>query len=135
MAITPITKKQVRYSDFGRNLAVHPVSSDVSRKTNEESIKESIRNLILTDRGERLFQPNIGCDIRKLFFSNQGPETATLIERLIRETITNHEPRCEIVGIDVGGLIDSNTIDISIVFTLVNHDDEITVNLAMDRIR
>lgn len=135
MAITPISKKQVRYSDFGRNLAVHPVSSDLSRKTNEEAIKESIRNLILTDRGERLFQPNIGCDIRKLFFANQGPETADVMKRLIEETIANYEPRCEIVGIDIGGLIDSNTINISIVFTLVNYDDEITVNLAMDRIR
>ena len=70
MALTPRTRSQEFFSDFTRNLEQIPGRKDTSRVINENAVKESIRNLILTDRGERLMQPNIGCDIRGSLFEN-----------------------------------------------------------------
>ena len=58
--ITAKSKKISLYQDFKKNLELSPISSDITLNKDDESVKEAIRNLILTDRGERLMQPNLG---------------------------------------------------------------------------
>ena len=58
------------FSDFNNSFAVHPVKKDLSLKTDADSVKQAVKNLILTDKGERLMQPRIGCKIRSLLFEN-----------------------------------------------------------------
>lgn len=135
MAITPLTKKREIYSDFGKDLLLNPVSSDVSRKINEEAVKESIKNLILTDRGERLFQPEVGCDIRAMLFENFTQETVDTIRNMVFETIQTYEPRCDLLGVDVTGRIDSNEIRVIITFALINNEEPITLEVILNRIR
>jgi len=135
MAITPITKKRVLYSDFDKDLIQHPVSGDVSRKLNEESIKESIRNLILTDRGERLFQPEIGSDIRAMLFENIDSNTLDTIRTMIYNTIESYEPRCQLLGVDVGGRTDGNELKVSITFAVQNIEQPTTLTVLLNRVR
>lgn len=135
MAITPLTRRKETYSDFYKDLTISPVNSDLARKTDEESIKESIRNLILTDRGERLFQPELGCDIRKILFENIGPETIVTAREMIKSVINNYEPRCGLIGVDVYGSKDDHTINITITFNVINKQEPITLNLTVDRVR
>jgi phage baseplate assembly protein W len=135
MAITPITKKQILYSDFGRDMVLNPVSSDVSRKTNEEAIKESIRNLILTNRGERLFQPFIGSDILASFFENIDIDSLEDIKSAIQDTIEIYEPRCNLISVDVFANYDSNAIVATIVFNVINRIEPVTLEVILDRIR
>ena len=99
--ITPLRNKRVMYSDFYKDLITNPISNDLALRTNEESIKESIRNLILTDRGERLMQPNIGSDVRASLFENATPVTLRILEERVRDVINNYEPRASIINIDV----------------------------------
>lgn len=134
--ITPKSrKKEEYYSDIHKDLSLNPVSSDLAKKIDEESVKESIKNLILTDRGERLFQPNLGCDVRKLLFENYTPQTRLLIETAVRETIETYEPRCILIGIDIESQIDDNRININVIFTLANLSDEITLSIVLERTR
>ena len=135
MAVTPITKKRVLYSDFGRDLVLNPVSNDVSRKLNEEAVKESIRNLVLTDKGERPFQPEVGCDVRYHLFENITPDTLGDIRNAIRDTIDSFEPRCELVDVDVTGLLDSNQLNVTITFYVINNEEPTTLKLVLNRIR
>lgn len=135
MAITPLTKKREIYSDFGKDMLLNPVSSDVSRKINEEAIKESIKNLILTDRGERLFQPLVGCDVRAMLFENFTQDTVETMRTMIIETIESYEPRCELLGVDVLGRIDSNEIRIVITFSVINNEEPTTLEILLNRIR
>lgn len=135
MAITPLTKKRVLYSDFGKNMVRNPVSNDLARKTNEESIKESIRNLILTDRGERLFQPTIGCDIKTQLFENATEETIETIRNMIFETVESFEPRCELVGVEINGQLDSNELTVNISFVTINSSESVELEVVLNRIR
>lgn len=135
MAITPLTKKREIYSDIGKDLLLNPVNSDVSRKINEEAIKESIKNLVLTDRGERLFQPNVGCDIRAMLFENFTQETVDTMRNMVFETIEAYEPRCELLGVDVVGQIDSNDIKVIITFAVINNEEPTTLEILLNRIR
>ena len=135
MAVTPITKKQILYSDFGRDMVINPVSSDLSRKTNEEAIKESIRNLILTNRGERLFQPFIGTNLIGSFFENIDLNTLNDAKEYIEDTINTYEPRCNLISVDVFANYESNAIAATIVFNVINRTEPVTLEVILDRIR
>jgi len=135
MAITPLTRRKETYSDFYKDLTLSPINADLARKTDEESIKEAIRNIVLTDRGERLFQPELGCDIRKILFENIGPETIVTAREMIKSAISAYEPRCALLGVDVYGAKDDNVINITITFHIINKQEPITLNLTVDRVR
>ena len=63
------------WSDLDLDFTKHPVTKDIVRKTNVEAVKRSVRNLILTNRYERPFHPEIdGGVTRHLFgFLHQKP--------------------------------------------------------------
>jgi|SRR6056300_588345 len=132
---SPDTTKQVISSDFHRDLSLVPGKGMLARKVNEESIKESIRNLVLTNRGERPFQPDLGCDVRQLLFENITPQTIELIKSTVKATIEAYEPRCNLIGVDVTGAADSNELAITIVFTLINTVEPVSFNIVLDRVR
>jgi len=135
MAITPLSRrKNSTYSDFHKDLTLNPINLDLARRVDEEAIKESVKNLILTDRGERLFQPNVGCNIRYILFENAGPETAILAKQLITETISAYEPRANIINIDVVFSVDLNNAKITITFNVINKEEPITFNVTLDRV-
>jgi len=135
MALSPKRIPRVTAADFHKNLQIIPGKEDLARKVNEQAVKESIRNLVLTNKGERPFQPQLGCDVRKLLFENITPQTFDLIQTVITDTIEQYEPRCELLGVDVFGDIDSNAVDIKIVFRLINTDTPTSFNIILDRIR
>lgn len=135
MAITPLSRRTETYSDFFKDMTQSLVNADLARKIDENSVKESIRNLILTNRGERLFQPDVGCDIRQLLFENISTDTIIIAKELIRTTIENYEPRCSIIGIDILASIDSNDVGIIITFNIINREEPVVLTLTLDRVR
>lgn len=135
MTRTPITIKRELYSDFFKDFTENPVSQDLARKVNEEAVKESIRNLLLTDKGERPMQPRLGGDIRRLLFENMSPATLTVIKQVVEETIRNYEPRAQLIGVDVRSTIDSNAIQITVVFNVINSEEDITLTTTISRVR
>ena len=57
---TSTTRKTELYSDFFIGLDIHPGKKDLARTTNENAVKRSIINLLLTDYDERPYQPTLG---------------------------------------------------------------------------
>lgn len=134
--LTPTTRRKSDvYSDFHKDMTQSPINFDLARKVDEEAVKESIRNLILTDRGERLFQPDIGSDIRKMLFENMNSATVEVIKNLVRTTIRNYEPRANLIGVDVLTTIDSLQVDIIITFNIINRIEPIVFAVTLDRVR
>jgi phage baseplate assembly protein W len=133
--ISPLTKKRILYRDFHKDLTVNPVTNDIAFRTNEEAIKESLKNLILTDRGERLFQPNIGSDVRASLFENATPVTLKILEERVREVINNFEPRVSLINVDVLSLYDDNRVQITIYFYVKNREDPLSVDIFIERVR
>lgn len=136
MAIkTPENQKQTLYADFHMDFFQNPVSLDLARNTNEEAVKQSIRNLLLTDKGERPYQPELGSNIRKLLFDNMTAETVILAKELVSETIKNYEPRANLVGVDIIAGYDANSIKIVVVFNVINSQEDITLVTTLARVR
>jgi len=133
--VTAKTKKLEIYSDFKKDLSISPLSSDLSVFKNEDSVKEAIKNLVLTDRGERLMQPNIGGNIRAMLFENMTPAGLKLIEEQVRSVIEIYEPRAEVMDVIVNGNLDDNAVKVTIKFYVTNQEQPVELNVFLERTR
>jgi len=132
---TPRSKKQEFFSDFLGNLEQVPGRADVARVVNENAVKQSIKNLLMTDRGERLFQPNIGCDIRGSLFENIDANTILIIKENIKTTIKTYEPRCDVKNVVVSSNIDDNAIRVQVIFSVINSSRDSSLTIDLSRVR
>ena len=96
------------YSDLNLNFNKNPATKDVAKLKDVEAVKRAVRNLILTNRFERPFHPEIGSDIRSLLFENMTPVVEVLLKDRIKETIDVYEPRADVTDIIVSGDSDRN---------------------------
>lgn len=132
---TPISKKPNLYNDFHKDLRISPISKDIALLKDEDAVKESIKNLILTDPGERLMQPFIGGGIRSLLFENITPGVLKVIESRCADTIKIYEPRAELIDVTASSFYDDNKVNVNIQFYIKNVDRPIALDLILERIR
>lgn len=123
------------FSDIDFNFTRHPVTNDVAVVYDEESIKRSVKNLVMTQNYERPFHSEIGSQIRGLLFEPALPITAVLLKRAISDTIINFEPRVRLISVDVKYTPDTNAVVATITFTIVNTSRPISINLVLKRTR
>lgn len=129
------TKKVEYYSDFMNNLEKNPLTGYLAKLSNEESVGQSIKNLILTQRTERPFQPYIGSKVHALLFENNDPFTMSVLEDEIRTTIKNYEPRVNVEAIRTA-TTDLNEVMIVIVYSLKTLPERFyNVNVLLRRVR
>jgi phage baseplate assembly protein W len=124
-----------RYSDISTQFIQHPVSGDVSRIVDFEAVRRSIRNLILTDKYERLLDPNIGSNINRVLFEPMDAATATVLQNYIREAIKNYEPRAKLEDVQVIPDYDRNSYVVTIYFSVIFSEEIQTVEFFLTRIR
>jgi phage baseplate assembly protein W len=132
----PVKKNEKpRYSDFTMNLDIHPDTKQIFTFTNVNAVKRSIKNLVMTDKYERLFRPNIGAGIRALLFENMTSEALIAIKDAIKSTIENYEPRVVVREIEVLGHQDQNAVTVNLIFEILNIPDTQFLQISIDRAR
>jgi phage baseplate assembly protein W len=118
--------KEKVYADIDVDFIKHPITNDLIVSTNLEAVRSSIINLVMTKRGERLFQPEIGSKIHHLLFELPTPGVAILMEDLLLELIIKFEPRAVNSKINIKVINDSYAV--TIIFNLKN----IAANYVID---
>lgn len=127
--------RQPDYSDLDLDFLRHPTTSDVVRKTGEEAIKRSIRNLIFTNYYDRPFRSYIGSNIRATLFENANVFTSDQLQSAIREVINNFEPRVSLVSVIVIADYDRNGFNAQLIYIIKNREEPIITNIFLERIR
>jgi phage baseplate assembly protein W len=123
------------YSDFYTNFNVHPQNKRLVKYINEDAVKRSIRNLILTEKYDRPFQPEIGCRIKSLLFENMSDVIVEEIKNVIKETIDTYEPRARVLDIIVQANESRQSYDIYIYFEVINKVDPVSISITLFRAR
>tara|TARA_B100000424_G_C22929568_1_gene494523 strand:+ start:369 stop:800 length:432 start_codon:yes stop_codon:yes gene_type:complete len=96
-------------------------------KTTEDAIKSNIRLFLLTQRGERLMQPNLGLNLRRFLFENITENTVVEIENDIVEAFSFWMPFVDIRDIQIDlSRQDSNRIGIKLVFKVKNGSNRLS---------
>lgn len=129
------TVRKPTYSDLDLDFIAHPTTGDVVRKTGEDAIKRSVRNLILTNFYDRPFRSYIGSNSQKLLFENANAITAALLKDAIREVIENYEPRVKLTNIEIQFDYDNNGYNVAMRYIVLNREEPVVITLFLERIR
>ncbi len=130
---TQLDKIPDLFSDFLADLTPHPITKDIARLRNDNSIKQSLKNLILTNYGERLFQPNIGSNVNRSLFNPNDAFLEDDLETSIRSTIEQQEPRVSILDLQIQA--GDNDVTVSIQFAIINSLEPRNLDVILRRVR
>ena len=118
----PVQRLSRGFKDLSASFQTNPLSNDLIALKNESAIARSVRNLVLTGRGERPFQPILGTGVSRLLFENMDKLTASAIRSELRTTIENYEPRVEINEIIVEADFERNAFDVTLQYFIIGMD-------------
>jgi hypothetical protein len=123
---------------FGRGVAFPPrvgAGGRVAWSEGSDNIRESIRVILSTRAGERLFQPDFGAGLDRFLFEPNVVATHELIKDRIQGSLAQWEPRIALESIDVSVDPDDRTAAIvtltyRLVATQVRERMDATVRLS-----
>ena len=117
---------------FGRKTS----DSDISKVTDVQAVKRSIRNLVQLNVYDKPFHPEISGGVREMLFEPMSPLVAVVIARKIEDVITNFEPRARLVSVRAFPDLDRNSYEVSVEFYVVNTPTELVdMSLMLERLR
>ena len=108
------------YKDMAYSMFANPMSGDVGKKTGAGAVKGAILSILKTDFNERLFQPEFGSNIRALLFEQMNPITVDRIKTEVKEAVERHEPRAQVIGIQVEAQEEKNRYLVKILFNVTS---------------
>lgn len=133
-SINPL-RKEVQFSDLSITMTAHPVTGGIAIKKNAEAVVGALKNVILTNRFERPYNPLFGADIRNRLFENFDLVEQVNIEEDIKAAINNFEPRVRVSEVTAISAAGSNAVQINITFYIVNEVQPLTVGIQIERTR
>ena len=132
---TPVPK--IVSKDFDLMFRRHPTTGKLLVKKGDDSIKQSLKNLILTNRYERPFRPEFGGDVRRRLFDNFDSISTMDYGIQIETTIGNYEPRVILYPYSVVVIAspDQNRLAITITFRSAITLNDSTIDVNLNRVR
>lgn len=98
-----------------------------STYTTKDQLKSNIKNYFLTNKGERIFNPEYGADLISLIFE-QMPDANTLRE-YISEIMSLRFPQVVVNQVLVTTDPDNYTVNIKISYSFRNNEDELNIQI------
>jgi len=120
-----ISRNVRQYRDLDLFFSRKNGTNDITKITDVEAVKRSIRNLILTNFYEKPFHPEIGSGIRDMLFENMTPITAVVLARKVEDVIENFEPRARLISVRSLPNFIRNEYEVTIEFFVVNTPTEL----------
>ena len=114
---------KLSFKDINITFKKHPVTNDLVVSKDASAIKQAIVNLLLTNKGERPFNYNYGSDIRSYLFEPLDFGTAQQIQSNIEYSISNWEPRIDILELNVIPNFDDNGFDVELTYVIIGSDN------------
>jgi phage baseplate assembly protein W len=118
----PLERVSTGFKDLSMTFQISPLNSDIISIKNESAIARSIRNLVLTQPGERFFNQGLGSDIGKSLFENIDGISASIIRDQIETTINNYEPRVTLTDVVVQPNYDNGEFNVTVQYRIIGID-------------
>jgi len=132
----PITTTIVRINkDIDCSFTPNPTTGDIYKATDANAVRQSVKNLLMTEKGSMPFRPYYGAGLESILFSLSTDLDEDDIEERVRSTINNYEPRADLREVKVSIKPDYNSADITVIFGVVNTTKIVTLGLTIARAR
>jgi len=128
-------KPVIAYKDFNMNFTANPFSQDLSVLTNEKAVAQSLKNILLTEKGEIPFDPNFGSGIRTLLFEPVSEVVTITLKEKVLAAIKSYEPRISLKALLIKDDPDTNSYVIDISYTVTVSNNTYTASISLDRLQ
>ena len=124
-----------KFVDLNPNFEKNPLSGDLPLLKNEAAIKQSLKNIVLTVRGEKPFRPFYGSSADVALFENFNPLAEDILASAINDAIEAYEPRVQLQSIDVSAKPEANSVNVEINYDIVGIPlNPQSLNLILERV-
>ena len=126
---------KLTYKDISADFDANAITGDIDPVKDAISVKRGITNILLTSMFERLFQPELGSNLKDILFEPIDEITTARIEREVRSAIDAWEKRAEVLNVFVDPDEDYNRYKVSVTFRPLNAvvEEQVEVFLARER--
>jgi phage baseplate assembly protein W len=126
--------KRKPYADLDLNLEIDE-SGDIQPLMDLDAVKASVRNLVVTNFGERPFQPNIGSNVRGFLFEPADVFTIFGLKQNIEDVLLRYEPRVTDIIVEIEDNSDYNRYDVTLTFRVITFNEVVDLDLYLSRTR
>ena len=127
--------RQETYKDLDFTFKQNPNTNDVGIKKNNDSVKQSVLNILRTNHGERPFNYNFGANLRAYLFENMTNITAANISTSVNLALANYEPRLEVLNTNIQAKADDNEVFITVTGRVKSSNEIIDITTTIERLR
>lgn len=131
---TLISSRNVAYLDIDLTFNKKP-AGDIYKKRDAASVKQAIKNLLLTNHYEKPFNPFFGSNLRDMLFELADEETESEVINNVINAVNEFEPRVEVQDISVKVLPDQNDMRVTMVFQIISTQEIVTFTTNLSRLR
>ena len=124
----------VRYKDIDFSMKKHPITNDVSVKTDKEAIKQSLKNLFQMKPYDKPMHPEIS-GLYDLLFEQLDGITTFVAEKRAADLINQYEPRIKLEKVKINPDPNNNGLSIKILYKIKNLNQLEEIDLFIERKR
>ena len=130
-----VSSKYSDYSDLSLSFKLHPKYADIRPLSGIDAIKNSIKNILMTGKGERPFNPYFGCSLREFLFELANSDTISSMREEITQAIEDHEPRVKIRDLLITDDSERNSYNINMTLLIIEERVVGNMSLTLKRLR
>ena len=124
------------FKDLSVTFKKHPVTDDLVIVKDKAAVAQSIKGLLLTRRGERPFQPDLGSGLQNLLFEPLDYGSGALIKKEIKETLSRYEPRISITKLMCYPDVSNNGYEVELEYFILGREDRaVALDIFLERTR
>jgi phage baseplate assembly protein W len=113
-----------KYTDIDLLFTKNELTNDVNLKYDNSAVVQSIKNIVLTTKGEKIFDSRFGGNVYDLQFDDLSPLELQIFKGQIRANLGVYEPRATIQNIDIVNSLDGYW-NITITYSLVYNQSQL----------
>lgn len=126
---------KTNYRDIDPNFAAHPISGDVAILSDEEAVKQSLRNILWTNFHEKPYKPKYGGNLKGYLFGKINFLEKEVIQQNLLDMIKKYEPRVIDVSAKVSIDKEGQTLIINLYYTIISISERQELNVVLTRVR
>jgi phage baseplate assembly protein W len=135
LAKVPLTSSVTRlYKDIDLTFAKRS-SGDIFKKTDAAAVKQSVKNILMTNPTEKPFDPYFGGGLNEFLFELSEEFSELDIQEQVAQAIENYEPRARVKAVNVSLNPDFNSMTVNVEFTVITTLENVVLEVDLVRLR
>ena len=129
-----VVARSTSYSDVDLTFA-KKANGDVFKKSDAAAVKQSVKNILMTNFSEKPFLPSYGGDLSSFLFSLDTEIEEDDVKSDIISALEDFEPRADVLDIKITELPEQHDLRITVTFRVISVNQIETVDLSLTRLR